>query len=345
MSKKDYFDGKDYVTINGKSGTGSGGNYFSNKTQGGGYSTSGSFGIGGGSGGINTHEGSYYEGYDYAPGKHAYNMSFNSIIKQTSNPQSVYLMPEPYINLKGNNLSDDNVCKLVKHIKYQILNLEVFDLSNNKFGFYGVEWIFGYLYENNPCLPCAPKVIVTMNLSNNLIGDDGAKYMADSLAMGRFPNLKSLDVSGNHITPTGHLFFAQALESKNIKNLMITLTVNSLTIYDKINQAAKSTIEFVTKGLKYTIEQHNQSLKGTKWDGSSVRTDDVNKWKNCKDVASNVGMGYLSGFIKCAPLMEFPPAMFVCASKDGAMGLLDPDTFGCIVEINKFVEEINLMGD
>jgi len=65
-----------WVTINNKSGSGSGGNYFSNKTQGGGNSTGGT---GGGSDGINTHGGAYADGYDYAPGKHAYNISFNSI--------------------------------------------------------------------------------------------------------------------------------------------------------------------------------------------------------------------------------------------------------------------------
>jgi len=35
----------------------------------------------------------------------------------------------------------------------------------------------------------------------------------------------------------------------------------------------------------------------------------------------------------------------VCASKDAAIGLLDPDTFGCVVEINKFVEDVSLTGD
>jgi len=71
---------KNWVIINNTSGSGSGGNYFSNKTQGGGNSTGGT---GGGSGGINTHGGADAYGYDYAAGKHAYNISFNSIIKQT----------------------------------------------------------------------------------------------------------------------------------------------------------------------------------------------------------------------------------------------------------------------
>ena len=95
------------------------------------------------------------------------------------------------------------------------------------------------------------------------------------------------------------------------------------------------------------VEQHNQGLKGTKWDGSTVRTDDLDKWKNCKDTGSNLGMGFMAGLVKCSPLARNPPAMFACASKDAAWALLDPDTLWCAVEINEFVEEKSseLIGD
>ena len=128
------------ITINNKSGSGNGGNYFSNKTQGGGYSTSegnSTGGTGGGSGGINTHGGSYADGYDYAPGKHAYNISFKSIMDRTSSPAHGYLVPDKTINLRNNNLTDSEIAVLVGNLQYQRLDLDVFDVSNNKIGFGG----------------------------------------------------------------------------------------------------------------------------------------------------------------------------------------------------------------
>lgn len=188
-------------------------------SKGGGYSGGGhNFGTSGGSGGINTHGGSYAYGYDYGSGKHAYNISFNSIMKQTSSPAHGYLVPEKTINLRHNNLNDGQIGVLVGNLQYQRLDLDVFDVSNNKIGFGGVENLFyGLRFDNT----LAGRYILTMNFSNNLIGDDGAKYMADSLAMGRFPHLKSLDVSGNHITKTGTGYFIDALKNSTVGNIII----------------------------------------------------------------------------------------------------------------------------
>jgi hypothetical protein len=170
------------------------------------------------SGGINTHGGDYADGYDYAPGKHAYNISFNSIIKQTSNPQHGYLVPQKTINLRNNNLTDKEIAVLAKHLQCQRLDLDVFDVSNNKIGLGGVKNLFcGLRFDN----PLAGRDIITMNFSNNVIGDDGAKYMADCLKMARFPHLKSLDVSGNHITSTGTGYFIDALKKSTVGNIII----------------------------------------------------------------------------------------------------------------------------
>lgn len=243
-------------------------------------------------------------------------------------------------------LEDKDIGVLVQSLQPHPFNLTILDLGSNKLGYYSIENIFyGMRGSQEGVTTHVCKQIRSINFSNNLLDDNSANYIAKSLEYGRFPSLKYLDVSGNQITQKGHISFMEALESPNVKSVMITLIHNTLTVYDKINQAAQSTIDFINKGLKYTVAQHNQGLKGTKWDGSTVRTDDLNKWKNCKDVGANVGMGYAAGFIKCGGLIEFPFAMFLCASKDGAMGLLDPDTFGCVVEINKFVEDVSLTGD
>ena len=216
------YDGKNYICGKEYSDKGDGNcikindSYFSNNTQGstkgGGYSNSGS------SGGINTHGGSYAYGYDYGSGKHAYNISFKSIMDRTSSPAHGYLVPDKTINLRNNNLADKEIAVLVGNLQYQRLDLDVFDVSNNKIGFGGVENLFyGLRFDNT----LAGRYIVTMNFSNNLIGDDGAKYMADSLAMGRFPNLKNLDVSGNQITATGVGYFLDALKNSTVGNIII----------------------------------------------------------------------------------------------------------------------------
>ena len=230
MSKKDYFGGKDYVTIDNKSGNGDGGQQPSSNNWGGNTSSypiggfqggsfsGGSFGTGGGSGSINTHGGSYADGYDYAPGKHAYNISFKSIMDRTSSPAHGYLVPDKTINLRNNNLTDSEIAVLAGNLQYQRLDLDVFDVSNNKIGFGGVENLFyGLRFDNT----LAGRYIVTMNFSNNLIGDDGAKYMADSLVMGRFPHLNSLNVSGNQITATGVGYFLDALKNSTVGNIII----------------------------------------------------------------------------------------------------------------------------
>jgi len=214
--------------------------YSSNGYQGG----NGTGGTGGGSGGINTHGGSYANGYDYAPGKHVYNISFNSIIKQTSNPQHGYLVPEKTINLRNNNLTDTEIAVLAGNLQYQRLDLDVFDVSSNKIGFGGVKNLFyGLRFDNT----LAGRYIVTMNFSNNLIGDDGAKYMADSLAMGRFPNLKSLDVSDNQITATGYGVLISSLKTLP-HDIILTLEKYSTNLGQKvIKPALKHFIKYATE--------------------------------------------------------------------------------------------------
>ena len=174
---------------------------------------------------------------------------------RTSSPAHGYLVPDKTINLRNNNLTDSEIAVLVGNLQYQQLDLDVFDVSNNKIGFGGVENLFyGLRFDNT----LAGRYIVTMNFSNNLIGDDGANYMANSLAWGRFPNLNSLDVSGNQITQNGEGNFVNSLSSLKNQDIAIILKKISATG----NEAIKSAIDFTLKGLKYVVNQHakNQGL-------------------------------------------------------------------------------------
>ena len=66
--------------------------------------------------------------------------------------------------------------------------------------------------------------IVTLNLSNSSMDDNGAHTMAQFLSTDRrFSNLKTLDVSGNQITPTGEGYFAKALQNETVQDIIIFL--------------------------------------------------------------------------------------------------------------------------
>lgn len=187
--------------------------------------------------------------------------------------------------------------------------------------------------------------VLRLDLSNNSIGDNGAKCIADGLAKGFFPITKQINLSGNKITKDGHKSLMTSLDNPKVKSVMVTLVQNITNLQNKTDKAVKATVDFLNKGLKYAIAEHNKGLKGTKWDGTTVRTDSMDKWKNCKEVGKNVEMGFFGGLIKCMPLVEAPPAMFACAGQQAGLELLDPDTFRCIAEINKFVDETEVMGD
>lgn len=149
------------------------------------------------------------------------NTSFTDIIKKTSNPQSgTLLLGEKVINISNSNLKDEEIGVLVQYIKYQALNLDKFDASNNQLGFTSVENLF---YTFRLGSPTAYYNIRTINLSNNLIGDDGAKYIAKHLEAGLYPNLKALDLSGNQLTATGEGYIAKALQNPKVQNMFVTL--------------------------------------------------------------------------------------------------------------------------
>ena len=191
----------------------------------------------------------------------------------------------------------------------------------------------------------APRNILRLDLSNNNIGDAGAKIVADGLANGVFPITKQVNLSGNKITKEGHKSLMAALDSPKVKSIMVGLVQNVVDVNNTIDKAVKSTLDFLSKALQYTIEEHNKGLKGTKWDGSSVRSDSMDKWKNCKEVGQNIQKGVIGGLIKCLPLSEVPPAMFACVAQQASMELLDPDTFWCVAEVHKFVDEKEVIGD
>ncbi|CAN0571602.1 unnamed protein product [Ectocarpus sp. 12 AP-2014] len=79
-----------------------------------------------------------------------------------------------------------------------------------------------------------PRNIVRLDLSNNQIGDQGAKVIADGLANWVFPITKHINLSGNKISDTGKGFIANAMHKMN-QGLVVT--------FETIQNASKETFK------------------------------------------------------------------------------------------------------
>jgi hypothetical protein len=209
----------------------------------------------------------------------------------TSSPQhGRYLLGERIINLKNGNLKNEDTGVLVQYLQYQALNLDLFDISGNVLSFRGVENLF---YTFRLGAPAATFNIKCLNLSNNLIADDGAKYIASHLSNGLHPHLKSLDVSGNQITKTGEGYLVKALLDKATQHMIIYT--------QKLEQNSKLLPGVGTKEEKIAMyrEYLKQGIeKGTNAQGIVVDKSFWGKMAHTKNQfkAASIGIG---GFIKC----------------------------------------------
>lgn len=89
-------------------------------------------------------------------------------------------------------------------------------LGGMSIGDYGVKLIIGNIANK----------ITTLNLANNQIRDDGAKLLADSLAKGEMPNLKTLRLEGNKITDEGETALVKAMKGKAQDIIILTQRVD-----------------------------------------------------------------------------------------------------------------------
>ncbi len=95
--------------------------------------------------------------------------------------------------------------------------------------------------------------ISNLNLSNNQIGDDGVKLLADSLAKGEMPKLKVLHLHGNKITDEGQGFLIDSLKAIS-QHIVIKFKKYSTDLGQKtIKPALKEFIKYAQeKGIDTT---------------------------------------------------------------------------------------------
>ncbi len=257
--------------------------------------------------------------------------ALKDIITKTSNAQhGLLLSGEKVIDMSKGSIRNEDIGVLVQHLQYQMLNLDKFDVSYNLLGYGAVENLF---YTFRLGSPTATYNIKCMNLSNNYIGDDGAKYIASHLSNGLHPNLRCLDVSGNPITEKSYVHFAESFKSEAVKEMVVIL---------KIANTLPEIKEFFSKGFKYYINEIDKYVSN--FPTNKIRSNiDAYKWKECKELGGKVGQSIINGLIKGYPItgMIDKKALFTYVGKEVIMdNLLTPEALHCYIDTKELVGEI-----
>ena len=140
--------------------------------------------------------------------------------------------------------------------------------------------------------------VSTIDVSNNQIGDDGAKVIADSLVKGKFPHLKTLRLEGNKITDKGEDALVNALKNDTVRSVIIT----TMTVFEKyqlnINGSADRKMSIYENRLEKAkacgVDVDNVVVERTTWDWIK------NKGKFCTSL--------FAGWVKCMVTYDDVPS-------------------------------------
>ena len=223
------------------------------------------------------------------------NTTYKNIIETTTNaPHGNLLSDVRIIDISKSNIKNEDIGVLVQHLQYQRLNLDKFDVSNNSIGYGAVENLFYTfsLSRSNTAL----YNIKFINLSNNQIGDDGAKYIASHLGNGQHPNLRCLDVSGNNLSYEICIGFSKIVQSIK-QNIIIKV--------DKFSDIVKK-----QKNLSFGSKEERQiAIKDYMKQVESQGVDTQNIAVS-KDIftgtinGTKLGVNFLFGITKCQVIPE-----------------------------------------
>lgn len=262
-------------------------------------------------------------------------LSCKDIIEKTTNaPHGNLLSGVRIIDISKSNTRNEDIGVLVQHLQYQGLNLNKFDASNNLLGYGAVESLFYTfsLSRSNTAL----YNIKYMNLSNNYIGDDGAKYISSHLSAGLHPNLRCLDVSGNNLSYEMCIGFSKIVQS--IKQDVKILVGRLFSINTIIEGGKKqSDLVFGSKEEKQNVIKSH--LKQAQSNGIDIQSVAVSKGIFDKIINGyNLGKDFAIGFTKC----KIIPKDLTSFSEDKIIAYISPqistvksiaDCISCYFEI------------
>ena len=164
------------------------------------------------------------------------------------------------------------------------LNLSLLDLHQNSIAAPGIYNFVHFFKGQN---------IKEVNLSNNQIGDDGAKVIADSLVKGKFPHLKTLRLEDNKITTTGTGYLSKALDTVE-QGLVIVLKT--------VQNASKAVAQFAIKEMLHIAKSNGISTKEVLTNQETIEYCE----KGIPNVVGNLGLGYF----KCWTKLDKPIAIY-----------------------------------
>lgn len=187
-----------------------------------------------------------------------------------------------------------------------------------------------------------PRNILRLDLSNNNIGDAGAKIVADGLANGVFPITKQINLSGNKITDTGKGFIANMMHNLN-QGLVVTL--------ETIQNASKETFKIGVKAMLSIAKNNGISTK------EALTTEET--IEHCKKGSCNVVVNIFTGYAKCFTGADTPialyqmdthsllvkttvniinplkkPMQFVCMTQETLFSVVDEEFANCLTGVD-----------
>lgn len=135
--------------------------------------------------------------------------------------------------------------------------------------------------------------LLRLDLSNNNIGDHGAKCIAEGLSKGFFPITKMINLSGNKITENVEDDFINALKQPIVQDIIVILK----RAYDvkTVISGSKEAKQRIIKEILYNAQDNGVDIKNvavSKGLGEFI-------WNNIK-----IGLNFSWGFTKCNIIPE-----------------------------------------
>ena len=183
------------------------------------------------------------------------------------------------------------------------LNLCLFDLHKNNITHLGVHNFLHFFKGQN---------IREVNLSDNQIGDDGAKLLASSLSNGEMPNLKKLHLEGNNITDEGQDALINALKNETVQDVIIT----AITLYEKYQLNISGNKEKQRSILENQLER--AKAHGVDVDNVVVEKTAIDWIKNKSKFIMNLSVGWVKCMVTYDDVQSFAGERLVAkVSKKG----------------------------
>lgn len=170
----------------------------------------------------------------------------------------------------------------------------------------------------------------TIDVSNNQIGDDGAKILANSLSKGEMPNLKKLHLEGNNITDEGQDALINALKNETVQDVIVT----AITLYEKYQLNISGNKEVKNDILENWLEQ--AKTHGVDVDNIVIGKTPKEFFKNKKDFYLNIVGGWAKCMIAYEDIQSFAVDRFLPKiSKKGSVINDVKDGVLCYFEVGR----------